>query len=219
MLETSRHSVFVVDDHPLVRESLMTLINQQPDLYICGEAEDEAGAIGSVAKLFPNIVILDISLRASSGLDLIKAIRAEAPETAIIVLSMHDEKLYAERCIHSGARGYVMKAESTRRIIGAIRRVLTGAIWLSDEMWARTAEKKQGRNHSDSPLHELSNRELEVFNLLGRGLQTRQVAETLDVSIKTVHAYCARIKKKLCLQTAAELVRDAIRWHEDQSGS
>lgn len=215
----SKASVFLVDDHPLVRESLTNLINQQPDMSVCGEAGSAAEAIRGVVARKPRIVIMDISLKETSGLELLKAVRINEPRTDIIVLSMHDEKLYAERCIRGGARGYVMKGESTKRIIAAIRAVLSGNICISEEMNAVFAKKQIGFRFtpSASPLETLSDRELEVFNLLGRGLETRQVAGTLNISIKTVHAYCARIKQKLQVSTATELLREAIRWHERQA--
>jgi DNA-binding NarL/FixJ family response regulator len=198
---------------------LANLVNQQPDLAIHGEAEEAGEALRAIQNRAPDIVVLDISLKNSTGLDLLKAVRATVPRCQVVVLSMHDEKLYAERCVRAGARGYVMKGESTRRIIAAIREVLEGRIWVSESIAASFAEKFASNRDmtSGSPLGGLSDRELEVFNLLGRGLETRQVAQSLQVSIKTVQAYCARIKQKLRLATAAELVREAIRWHEGQS--
>ena len=211
--------IFLVDDHPLVREWLTTLINQEPNLIVCGEAEDAAHALRDIAAKQPDIAIVDLSLKGSPGLELIKTLKAKLPNVAVIVLSMHDEKLYAERAIRAGARGYVMKRESTKKIIGAIHQVLQGKLWVSDQMTAAFAERFVGgqRGNSESLISQLSDRELEVFNLLGRGLETRQVAETLNVSIKTVQAYCARIKDKLQLANASELLREAIRWHDAQS--
>ncbi len=211
--------IYLVDDHPLVRESLTNLIDQQPDMAVCGEADEAGRAMLGIAARQPDIAIMDISLKGSSGLELIKQVKARLPRVGIIVLSMHDEKLYAERCIRAGARGYVMKGESTKRIIVAIRQVLDGKLCLSESISAVLAEKFIGKNSlgSETPLEDLSDRELEVFNLLGRGLETRQVADSLNVSIKTVQAYCARIKHKLRLSTATELMREAIRWHEQQS--
>jgi len=213
--------VFLVDDHPLVRESLTSLINQQADLAVCGEAEDASQAQKGIAASQPDIAILDISLKESSGLELIKSVKARFPAIGIIVLSMHDEKLYAERCIRAGARGYVMKRESTRRILTAIRDVRAGHLCVSAQISSDFAEKFIGSRATvlASPLETLSDRELEVFNLLGRGLETRQVADSLNVSIKTVQTHCARIKQKLNLSTAGELLREAMRWHEAQAGS
>jgi DNA-binding NarL/FixJ family response regulator len=211
--------VFLVDDHPLVRESLISLINQQDDMEVCGDAEDMAHGLKAIGGLAPDVAIVDISLKESSGLELIKALRLRFPAVQLVVLSMHDEKLYAERCLRAGARAYVMKRESTRRIITAIREVAQGKLFLSDAMATALAQKFVGgrQGGGGSPLEDLSDRELEVFNLLGRGLGTRQVADSLNVSIKTVQAYCARIKQKLQLGSATELLREAVRWHEQQS--
>lgn len=219
--ESGRASVFLVDDHPLVRESLTSLINQQPDLFVCGEAEDAASSLREIATLKPDVAVIDISLKDGSGMELIRSIKARMPDVATIVLSMHDEKNYAERAIRAGARGYVMKRESTKRIITAIRHVLQGRLALSDQIATGFAEKfvsSSRRPAGESPLEDLSDRELEVFTLLGRGLETRQIAETLNVSIKTVQAYCARIKHKRNLSTASELLREAIRWNEQREG-
>ena len=216
-----KSKIFLVDDHPLVRESLTSLINQQDDMTVCGEAEDSPQALRDILRGEPDVAIVDISLKNGSGMELIRSLKARAARVAVIVLSMHDEKIYAERAIRAGARGYVMKRESTRRIITAIRQVLDGRLALSEQVAAGFAEKFiNGRSAvSESPLEDLSDRELEVFNLLGRGFETRQVAETLNVSIKTVQAYCARIKQKRKLSTATELLREAIRWNELQAGS
>ena len=210
--------IFLVDDHPLVRESLTSLIDQQPDMAVCGEAEDAGGAMKAIAASRPDIIIMDLSLKESSGLELIKQVKLRFPGLGIIVLSMHDERLYAERCVRAGARGYVMKRESTRRIVAAIREVRGGRLCLSPQMEAEFAERFVGGRGTVgiTPLESLSDRELEVFHLLGRGMETRQVAESLHVSIKTVQAYCARIKQKLRLSTATELLREAVRWQQEQ---
>ena len=215
MMTVAKAKVFVVDDHPLVREMLTSLIEQQPDMTVCGEAEDAAEALKGIAAGKPQVAIIDLSLRESSGLELIKQIKHRHPQVAQIVLSMHDEKLYAERAIRAGARGYVMKRESTKLIVAAIRAVLAGRLWLSASLSDAFAQRFVGTApQAGSPLETLSDRELEVYSLLGQGLQTRQVAQSLNVSIKTVQAYCARIKQKLQLSSAAELLREALRWHE-----
>jgi len=209
--------VFLVDDHPLVREGLTNLINQQPRFRVCGEAENVPDALRGIETSDPDVAIVDISLKGSSGLELIKQLKALRPRLAIIALSMHDEKFYAERAIRAGARGYVMKRESTKKIVAAIDEVLKGRLCISEQVAAGLAEKFiGGRTGNDWPVELLSDRELEVFNLLGQGFETRQVAETLNVSMKTVQAYCARIKQKLKLSTASELLREAIRWHEQE---
>jgi DNA-binding NarL/FixJ family response regulator len=218
--KTKKTQVYLVDDHPLVRESLTSLINQQSDLAVCGEAESGPRALREMAALRPDVAILDISLKESSGLELIKAAKSTVPDISIVVLSMHDEELYAERCIRAGAGGYVMKREASNRVVAAVREVLAGRMCVSDQMAAAFAKKfVSGRKASgDSPVSALSDRELEVFGLLGKGMATRQVAEHMNVSIKTVQAYCARIKHKLHLASATELLREAIHWH-DQNAS
>jgi DNA-binding NarL/FixJ family response regulator len=208
--------VYLVDDHPLIRESLTSLINQQGDLAVCGEAESGSRALLEIAALKPAVVILDLSLEGSSGLELIKAAKSTLPDLSILVLSVHDEDLYAERCIRAGADGYVMKRESSTRVVAAVREVLAGRMWVSDKMKAAFAKKfVTGReSRGDSPVNVLSDRELMVFGLLGQGVATRDVAEHLNVSKKTAYAYCTRIKHKLHLANATELRRKAIHWHD-----
>ncbi len=210
--------IFLVDDHPLVREWLTNLIHQQPDLSVCGEAESAPQALDAVAKLKPDIAIVDISLKSGSGIELIKNIRAVAREVAVIVLSMHDETLYAERALRAGARGYIMKRETAKKVIAAIRQVLDGKLYLSERITASFAEKFVGGvSPSATPsVGQLSDRELEVFQLLGQGYETRQIAASLNISMKTVQAFCARIKEKLKLSSATELLREAVRWQENQ---
>lgn len=212
-----RARIFLVDDHPLVREWLTNLIHQQSDLIVCGEAETASQALLGIAESEPDLAVVDISLEGTSGIELIKSVRALRPPVPIIVLSMHDEDLYAERALRAGARGYIMKRETATRIIVAIRQVLQGKLYLSERLMASFAEKfVDGRVPAGRPSVDLlSNRELEVFQLLGQGYETRQIAERLQVSMKTVQAFCARIKEKLDLGNATELLREAIRWHED----
>jgi DNA-binding NarL/FixJ family response regulator len=211
--------ILLVDDHPLVREWLTNLINQQPDLVVCGEAEDGPQALSVIAPTQPDLAVVDLSLKAGSGLDLIKDLKELHPALLVLVLSMHDEALYAERVLRAGARGYIMKREVTGQIITAIRQVHAGNLHLSDRIAARIAFKfTSGRPAaSDSPVALLSDRELEVFQFLGQGRETKQIAESLHISLKTVQAYCARIKQKLKLANATELLREAIRWEEDRS--
>jgi DNA-binding NarL/FixJ family response regulator len=219
MAETGKTTVFVIDDHPLVRDSLAMLINQQDDMHVCGEAEDTASALKGVAQAAPDVAIVDLSLKEGSGLDLIKHIKAKAPAVQVVVLSMHDEKLYAERCIRAGARGYVMKRESSKRIVAAIREVRAGRLFLSSQAASLFAERFVGNRHAlaEAPMETLSDRELQVFGLIGQGLPTRDIAGSLNVSVKTVQAYCARIKQKLNISSATELLREAVRWHDQQS--
>ena len=217
-MSDKKFKILLVDDHPLVREWLASLINQQPDLSVCGEAESAEEALQYLTEAAPDLAIVDLSLKESSGLDLIKAMKASHPTVAVIVLSMHDEKHYAERAIRAGARGYVMKRETTKKIIGVIHQVLTGKLGVSDDVAAQFAERFVDRRpRSRSAVEELSDRELEVFRLLGQGLDTRTVATRLQISIKTVQAYCARIKDKLNLANATELLREAIRWSESNA--
>jgi DNA-binding NarL/FixJ family response regulator len=212
----SSSKVFLVDDHPLVREWLTNLIAQHDDLTVCGEAESVQQALDGISQTNPDVAIVDLSLAGGSGLDVVKNVRVSQPSTAVIVLSMHDERLYAERALRAGARGYIMKRETTSNIIAAIHEVLSGKIHVSPQMNASLAEKfADGRTPNlRSPIETLSDRELEVFQLLGQGFETRRVAQVLGVSIKTVQAYCARIKEKLELANASELLREAVRWNE-----
>jgi DNA-binding NarL/FixJ family response regulator len=207
--------IFLVDDHPLVREWLANLIEKNSDLTVCGEAEDAPTALKAIAELKPDLAIIDLSLGSSSGIDFIRSIRSSFPNVAMIVLSMHDERVYAERAIRAGARGYVMKRETTKKIIAAINQVRSGKLGVSEEVAALFAERfVDNHPRSRTPVEELSDRELEVFRLLGQGMDTRSVATNLHISIKTVQAYCARIKDKLDLANATELLREAVRWSE-----
>ena len=208
--------IFIVDDHPLVREWLAALLRQQPDFVVCGQAEDAADALAAMIAQPPDLAIVDLSLKSSSGYDLIKDIAEHLPGTQIIVLSMHEEAFYAERALRAGARGYVTKRESTDRIVEAIRAVRKGELYGSASLLAQLAERMVGRAPSPSidRVEVLSDREIDVFSRLGEGQTTRQIADELRVSIKTIQAYCARIKSKLGIASGAELVREAVRWSE-----
>lgn len=215
--ETERkHRIFLVDDHPLVREGLANLINQQDDLIVGGEAEDSAQAIAGIEASRPELALIDISLKNESGLDLVKTLETMFPLVALIVLSMHDEALYAERALRAGARGYVMKRETTKSVLTAIRRVLEGGTFVSDRVVNRMARKLTARGKAEvgSPVEQLSDRELEIFRLLGQGRTTSQIAEDLHLSLKTVQAYCARAKEKFGVGSLGELLRAAIRWED-----
>lgn len=211
-----RKRIFLVDDHPLVREWLSNLINQQADLVVCGEAETAAAALTGVAASKPQLAVIDLSLSSTSGLELIKDLKIQQPAVAIIVLSMHDEALYAERALKAGARGYVMKRETSKKIIAGIRRVLDGGIFVSEAISAAMALKYldggSATSEPASPVSQLSDRELEVFRLLGEGRGTAEIAERMHVSPKTIQAYCARAKEKLGVSTFTELIREAVRW-------
>ena len=212
--------VFLVDDHPLVREWLTNLIDQHDDLTVCGEAESVQQALDGIGATDPDVAIVDLSLNGGSGLDVVKNIRNSKPKTAVIVLSMHDERLYAERALRAGARGYIMKRETTSNIIAAIHEVLSGKIHVSPQMNSSLAEKfADGRTPNlRSPVEQLSDRELEVFRLIGEGHGTRQIAEELHLSVKTVESYQAHIKEKLALRNARELVQHAIEWTVNLNG-
>jgi len=212
----AKHRIFLVDDHPLVREGLTNLINRQDDLIVCGEAEDSSEAIGGIARSRPDVAVIDISLKNESGLELVKNLGSQFPLVALIVLSMHDEALYAERALRAGARGYVMKRETTKSVLTAIRRVLEGSVYLSERVVNGMARKLSLSDKAavGSPVDRLSDRELEIFRLLGQGRTTSQIAEDLHLSLKTVQAYCARAKEKFGVSSLTELLRAAIRWEE-----
>ena len=212
--------ILLVDDHPLVRQGLADMIGRHPDLKVCGEAENEPEALELIGSVQPAVAIVDISLENGSGIELVKSIKAIHPEVKSLVLSMHDESLYAERALRAGARGYIMKREAAKKIIDGIRSVMAGRLFISEKISAVMAEKfVDGTAVGDtSPFDQLSNRELEVFDLIGRGLTTRQIADHLHIGFKTVQAFSARIKEKLKLPNANELMRAAMRHQENQNG-
>jgi DNA-binding NarL/FixJ family response regulator len=215
---TARTRVFIVDDHPLVREWLGALLREEPDFEVGGEAADAAAALRAMIDDPPDVAVVDLSLKTSSGLDLIKDLCRHLPATAVVVLSMHEESSLAERALRSGARGYVTKRESTSRIVEAIRAVRAGRLYAAPELLAHLAERMIGRRPPTGvgAAEALSDRELEVFQRLGDFQTTRRIAGELHVSITTVQAYCARIKEKLGYADGVELVREAVRWTEDQ---
>lgn len=208
--------VYVVDDHPIIRQGLKQMINQEKDLMICGDAEDACQGLEEIKTLQPGIVIVDISLKGMSGIDLIKNLKNRYAHLPILVLSMHDESLYAERVLRAGARGYIMKQEAATNVLSAIRCILSGKIYVSERMTAKILEKSvDGRSDKTStPVDLLSDRELEVFQMLGKGIGTRQISKDLHLSIKTVETYRENIKEKLKLENATELVRHAVQWVE-----
>jgi DNA-binding NarL/FixJ family response regulator len=210
------HRVFIVDDHPLVRECLTSLILNQPDMTVCGQAETSAEAQTGIGAAKPDVAIVDLSLNGELALELIKDLRMFTPAPVVLVLSMHDEVFYAERALRAGARGYVMKREATSRVIEAIRLLLQGRIYVSAPLAAQLAEKFVTGNMpaESSAVALLSDRELEVFKLLGRGYENRRIAEELHLSLKTVQGYCARIKEKIGVENATALLREAVRWVE-----
>lgn len=202
--------VFIVDDHPLVREWLANLLGQQSDVQVLGAAASARQGLSAMQADPPDVAIVDLSLQNASGLDLIKDLVSVLPQTRIIVLSMHEEAGYAQRAFRAGARGYVTKRESTEQIVEALREVASGRFYASRAMLSALTERSV--LPVAGPVESLSDREMDVFNRLGNGQSTRRIAEDLNVSIKTIHAYCARIKDKLGYTDAAELVCNAVRW-------
>lgn len=203
--------IFIVDDHPLVREWLSNLLNQSDNLTVSGQAETASSGYAAMLLDPPDVAIVDLSLQSSSGLDLIKNLSDQLPAIQVVVLSMHEEMFYVERAFRAGAKGYVTKRESTEQIVEAVREVAAGRVFASRPILGRLTERMMsGTLHAS--VETLSDRELEVFTRLGKGHGTRRIAEDLKVSIKTVQAYCARIKEKLGHTDGPQLVRDAVRW-------
>lgn len=213
--ETRRKRVLVVDDHPIVRRGIAQLIGGESDLEVCGEAQSAAEAIEFLRTGQPDIVLVDLTLAGGGGLGLIKDIQNWHAELPILVLSMHDESLHAERAMRAGAMGYVMKHEATDRIVGAIRQVLRGEIYLSERMQEKLLHRlvgERGARQGSSPLEVLTDREMEVFELVGRGQSTREVAGHLCLSVKTIETHIDHIKTKLGLESGRELVRFSATW-------
>jgi DNA-binding NarL/FixJ family response regulator len=206
--------IFIVDDHPIVREGLALMMNREPDMMVCGEAEEAGSALQAMPAARPDFLILDISLAGPDGLDLLKSVRARYPSLPVLMLSMHDESIYAERALRAGANGYIMKQEATEKVLVAIRQILTLKVYVSDRIANRMLQQyiKGSVNETQSPIAELSDRELEVFRLIGEGHGTRKIAEELHLSVKTVESYQAHIKEKLSLKNGRELVQRAIQW-------
>lgn len=216
--EGERHRILIVDDHPIVRKGLAMLINQEPDLVICGEAEDAQSALEFLKKNKPDLAIVDISLQGIDGIELIKKIKERYENLPILVVSMHDESLFAERALRVGARGYIMKQEAIEKMMEAIRKVIGGGLYMSEKVSANIVMRFiDGKSEkTQSPLDILSDRELEVFQLIGQGYGTRQIADELHVSIKTVESYRAHIKEKLHLKNATELLKHAVHWIDNR---
>lgn len=219
--QAKKSRVLLVDDHPIVRQGLTLLINREADLMVCGEADGGFAALQAVVDLRPEILVLDISLNGPDGLDLLKSLRLKDPALPVLVLSMHDESTYAERALRAGANGYIMKQEATEKVLTAIRRILRGEVYLSDELTNRMLQHLVHGSPSlkGTPLSCLSDRELEVFRLIGEGHATRQIADELHISVKTVESYQAHIKEKLSLRNARELVQHAIQWSVSEKGA
>jgi DNA-binding NarL/FixJ family response regulator len=207
----TRRRVFLVDDHPLVREWLANVINQQADLMVCGQSEGREGCIDAMEKKRPDVAVVDISLKDCSGFDLISEIKQRIPHVEVIVLSMHDSPLYARRALRAGATGYVVKRETTRKICNAIRDVLNGTPYISQEA---TPPPDSAIPPEEVDLSLLSERELEIFRFLGLGNSTRQISDALGISIKTVQVHCGNIREKIGIHGATELLSAAVRWNE-----
>jgi len=206
--------VLLVDDHPILRTGLKRMIDQEADMTVCGEAEDGPKAFELTGTLQPDIAVIDISLKGSNGIELIKNLKARYPDLPTLVLSMHDESLYAERALRAGSRGYIMKEEAIEQVLTAIRRALAGEIFLSEKMKSKMLQQMANGKGKvvSSPIEQLTDRELEVFRLIGEGHSTRQIAGQLHLSVRTVEAYREYIKGKLNLKNATELVQHAFHW-------
>ena len=206
--------VLVIDDHPLVRERIAELINQEPDLVVCGEAEDVRQALNAVSDRKPDLAIVDITLKDSYGIELIKQLKDLYPGLPTLVLSMHDESMYGERALRAGARGYLTKQEATKKVVDAIRRILLGEIYVSDSLAGSLVRKVAGgrQESGGSPVDVLTDREREVFQFFGQGLAVKEMAERLGISAKTIEAHREHIKQKLNYKTSSELLRFAIQY-------
>jgi DNA-binding NarL/FixJ family response regulator len=218
LVTKAKHTVFVIDDHPIVREGLVQLINRENDLVVCGLAEDAYGALKAMESVKPDIAVADISLKGTDGIELIKNMKMRFADLPVLVLSIHDESLYAPRALRAGARGYIMKQEATENVLVALRRVLGGEIYLSERMANKMLQQLVGIGAATGRLSvdRLSDRELEVFRLIGQGHGTRRIAEELRLSIKTVESYREHIKDKMTLNDASELVQHAIQWVQQE---
>lgn len=210
----SKARVLLVDDHPIVRQGMAQLINRERDLSVCGEANTAHEALSLLNTLKPDVAVIDVSLEDRNGIDLLKDIKTRFPKLPVLMLSMHHESLYAERALHAGAKGYIMKQEAPDRVLTAIRTILTGEVYVSEKMAARMLRTLADTRSGDqrSPIERLSDRELEVFRLIGKGFSTSEIAEQLFLSAKTVETHREHIKGKLQLAKKGELLRYAVQW-------
>jgi DNA-binding NarL/FixJ family response regulator len=213
--------VLIVDDHPIVRQGLRRLIDQEEDLDVCAEAETVREARAAIREHRPDAIIVDISLKQGDGLELVRDVRAQYPTLPILVLSMHDETIYAERMLSAGASGYIMKQAASEQFLVAVRRVLDGGIYVSETVSNTMIQRFTSGNPpvAANPIDRLSNREIQILHLIGKGLSTRETAEALDLSIKTVESHRQRIKKKLTLTTGTQLVQYAVNWFSGRGES
>ncbi len=217
----NKKRILIIDDHPMMRQGLAQLIGAEADLTVCGESENAGQALDAIRAVEPDLVLADISLPDKSGLELIKDFQSVRPGLPVLVISMHDESLYAERVLRAGGRGYIMKQEGGKKLMEAIRQVLDGQIYVSEKMSARILEIFSGRREDAecSPVGKLTDREFEVFQLIGQGKSTKEIATGLHLSAKTVEVHRINIKQKLNLKSAPELIRYAVRWIETESAS
>jgi DNA-binding NarL/FixJ family response regulator len=206
--------VLIVDDHPIVRQGLRRIMENEEDVLVCGEAETSRDARAAIKELNPDVMIADISLKQSDGIELVRDVRAHYPHLPILVLSMHDEAIYAERILSAGANGYIMKQAASEQFLVALRRVLDGGIYVSEAVGNNMIQKfaAGGSYVSGNPIDRLSNRELQILHMIGKGMSTRETAESLNLSIKTVESHRQRIKRKLNLNTGTQLVQYAVNW-------
>ena len=213
-----RTKIYIIDDHPIMVQGLKELIESERDLKVCGSTDDWRAALDEIKKLQPDLVMLDVTLRDANGVEVLKNLRIHYPHLKVLMLSMHDENLYAMRSLKAGAQGYIMKQEAVDKVLHAIRQVLAGEVYLSEAMSKRTMFQMLGRSgtRTGSPLEDLSDRELEIFTMIGQGCTTRQIAEKLHLSIKTVETHRAHIKEKLDFKNAREVARFAVTWVNQQ---
>ncbi len=210
------HKILIVDDHPIFCLGMAELINKEPDLIVCGSESTAADAWAAIKKHNPDLVIVDISLKESNGIDLVEEIKQEDPDLPVLVLSMYDESLYAERALMSGARGYIMKEKAIGQVVQALRKVLSGGVYASQKIKDKVFNRlvSSGKPHDSSSLDKLTNRELEVFRLIGDGLESKEIAKRLNLSIKTVGTHRENIKEKFNLKHYTELVKFAVHWSQ-----
>lgn len=215
----AKRRIFLVDDHPITRQGVMVLINQEPDLEVCGEADSAPKAFDLLQKSKADLAVVDISLKTTSGIELTKNLKVLLPDLPVLIMSMHDESLYAERALRAGAKGYVMKQEASDNILIAIRRILDGELYLSEKMKEKMLHRLV-HNRKDEvvfSIDTLSDREMEVFQLIGNGFSTRQIATKLNLSVKTIDSYREHLKLKLHIEKGADLVRHAIQWVKSEN--
>jgi DNA-binding NarL/FixJ family response regulator len=218
--KTRKKRILIIDDHPMMRDGLRQLMANEADLEICGEADDVSAALAQAQNLKPDLAIVDITLRSGNGLELIKDLQIRSPQTAVLVLSMHDESLYAERVLRAGGRGYIMKQEGGAKILEGIRQVASGRTFVSAAISARILDSFSGHGQENkSAVDLLTDREFEVFQLIGRGLSTKEMAEKMHVSVKTIEVHRVNIKEKLGTPTAPDLIRFAVRWVESEGNA